>query len=55
MLRSVLATPLSDIEIPVRKPRIDQTLLRTQMPEAYYTSAADAAGWAEGILGPVDA
>jgi hypothetical protein len=45
---------LADIPILVRNPRIDQRAVRAQMPDAYYTTAAGSAGWAEGILGPVE-
>ena len=44
----------ADIPILVRNPDIDQVPLRKSLPDAYYTSATGSAGWAEGILGPVE-
>ena len=53
--RAVDILALSDIQILVRNPRIDQAAFRDELPEAYYTSAVGAAGWAEAILGPIEA
>jgi hypothetical protein len=53
--RSADILKLSDIQILVRNPHIDQHAMREELPEAYCTSAAGAAGWAEGILGPTEA
>jgi predicted mannosyl-3-phosphoglycerate phosphatase (HAD superfamily) len=45
----------ADVPILVRNSDIDQAPLREHVPDAYFTSATGSAGWAEGILGPVDA
>ena len=45
----------SDIPLLVRTPHIDQHAMREALPAASRTSAAGAAGWAQGILGPTEA
>ena len=45
----------ADVPILVRNADIDQAPLREHVPDAYFTSATGSAGWAEGILGRVDA
>jgi hypothetical protein len=45
----------ADIPIIVRNPGIDQQGLRQACPAAYVTQGTGCAGWAEAILGPVEA
>jgi hypothetical protein len=45
----------ADIPIIVRNPGIDQQGLRQGCPGAYVTQGTGGAGWAEAILGPVEA
>ena len=53
--RETMILTLADIPILVRNSRIDQAVVHAQAPDAYWTRAAGPAGWAEGILGPIEA